>query len=188
MKPSVFMWRAIHILPGLWHRFKSLLLKRTVLSCGKNVSFPHNVKLYGHNVSIGDNVILGADSVFMCTEAQIRIGDNVMFGPHVTVITGDHRTDYLGKYMFDVTVQDKLPENDQPVIFVGDNWVGANSTILKGVTVGEGAVIAAGSVVTKDVPAYTIVGGVPARHIRDRFSAEDLRKHRQILDGSCAPE
>ena len=69
-----------------------------------------------------------------------------------------------------IAVTEKLPENDQDVVFEGDNWIGANVTILKGVTIGEGAVIAAGSVVNKVVPSYSVVGGVPARVIRMRFT------------------
>ena len=84
-----------------------------------------------------------------------------MFGPRVTVITGNHRTDVVGKPMIEVT--EKLPENDQDVVFEGDNWIGANVTILKGVTIGEGAVIAAGAVVTKNVDGYSIWGGTSTK-------------------------
>lgn len=70
--------------------------------------------------------------------------------------------------MIAVTDKDKLPENDQDVVFEGDNWIGANAIILKGVTVGKGSVISAGAVVTHNVPAYAIVGGVPAKVIRMR--------------------
>lgn len=60
--------------------------------------------------------------------------------------------------MTDITDEMKLTENDQSVTLCGDNWVGANATILKGVTIGEGAVVAAGSLVIKEVPPYAIVG------------------------------
>ena len=82
-----------------------------------------------------------------------------MFGPNVTMITGDHRVDIVGRLMTSVTDSEKLPENDLPIILNGDNWIGANSTILKVVTVGEGAVVAAGALVNKNVPPYAIVGG-----------------------------
>lgn len=130
-----------------WHYFENILPKKTIASCGNNVCLPHDVKLYGRNVYIGNNVIIGSGCLLMCTDASIHIGDNVMFGPSVTVITGNHRIDCIGKYMFDVKVADKLPENDKPVVFVGDNWIGANATILKGVTIGEGAVVAAGAAI-----------------------------------------
>lgn len=72
------------------------------------------------------------------------------------------------------------------MVFEGDNWIGANATILKGVTIGEGAVVAAGAVVTKDVAPYTIVGGVPAKYIGDRFTPEELARHRQVLGKQIA--
>lgn len=82
-----------------------------------------------------------------------------MVGPNCTIITGDHRIDIVGKYMSKVTVAEKKSENDMPVVIEGDNWIGANVLILKGVTVGKGAVVVAGSVVTHNIPSYSIVGG-----------------------------
>lgn len=92
-----------------------------------------------------------------------------MFGPHVTVVTGDHRIDIPDRPMISVRDDEKLPENDQDVVIENDVWGGANATILKGVTIGTGSVISAGAVVTKDVPPYSIVGGVPAKVIKMRF-------------------
>lgn len=157
------------------------MLLKIITACGKNVKISGDIRLYGHNVTIGNNVIIGDGAVLMCTGAPISIGDNVMFGPGASVITGNHRIDYVGKYIIDVKGKDKLPENDQPVIFEGDNWIGANATILKCVTVGEGAVVAAGAVVTKDVLPYTVVGGVPAKYIKDRFTTEELVRHKELL-------
>ena len=117
----------------------------------------------------------------MCKNAPVILGDNIMFGPGVMMITGDHRTDVIGKYMIEVTEAEKLPENDAPIVIEGDNWIGANVTILKGVTIHEGAVVAAGAVVTKDVPAYAIVGGVPAKVLRCRFTEDELKQHLELL-------
>jgi len=83
--------------------------------------------------------------------------------------------------MMSVTDAEKRPEDDRDIVFEGDNWIGANVTIPKGVTIGEGSVIAAGAVVTKDVPSYSIVGGVPAKVIKMRFSEEELAEHKRLL-------
>lgn len=91
-----------------------------------------------------------------------------MFGPHVSIRGGDHRSDIVGRYIDEVKDTDKIPQNDKDVIFEGDNWIGMNSTILKGVTIGRGSIVAAGSVVVKSTPPYSIVGGVPAR-VKDAF-------------------
>lgn len=112
-------------------------------------------------------------------------GKKVLFGPHPTIITGDHRIDVLGKYIADVTVEEKFVngENqyDQPVTIEDDVWCGANVTILKGVTIGRGSVVAAGAVVTKSFPPYSIIGGVPAKLLKMRFTEEEIKKHEEAL-------
>ncbi len=137
---------------------------------GKKVHFGRHVRFYGiRNVYIGNDVSIGERNTLMCTRAKIYIGDHVMTGPGVTMITGGHRIDIEGRPMTSITNDEKLPENDQDIVIKGDNWIGANAIILKGVTIGEGSVVAAGAVVTKDVPPFSIVGGVPARVIKMRF-------------------
>lgn len=156
--------------------------KRKFGSTGKDFHFENGVSGNLNFVYVGDDVSLGKNNLFMCcSKAPITIGDHVMFGPNVTMISGDHRIDIPGKYMSEIKGTDKLPENDLPIVIKGDNWIGANSTILKGVTIGVGAVIAAGAVVTKDVPPYTIVGGVPAKVISNRFTDEQLKEHKQLI-------
>lgn len=170
-----------------WHKYITVAaLKKKMKSCGTDVTIDLYPQITPNKLSIGDHVYLGPNTRIICTGAQVRIGSYVMFGPGVTVVTGNHRTDLVGKYMYDVKGPDKLPENDQPVIFEGDNWIGANATILKGVTAGEGAVVAAGAVVTKNVAPYTLVGGVPAKYIGDRFKPEELAQHRQLLGNQAA--
>ena len=159
-----------------WNKFIVAPMKRSCFNhCGKNVYIGDNVTISGwENVSVGNDVALGSNLTCLTTRAKVIIGDHVMFGPNVTIITGDHVIDIPGKYMTQFTDKDKRPEDDQDVVFEGDNWIGANVTILKGVTVGQGAVIAAGAVVTKDVSAYSIVGGVPANFIKYRFEEKQL--------------
>lgn len=155
--------------------------RHALKSCGSNVTFGKSVEITWKNCSVGDDVSIGGGALFICALAPISIGSHTMFGPNVTMITGDHRIDIVGRWMKSVTNTEKLPENDQPIILEGDNWIGANVTILKGVTIGQGAVIAAGAVVVKDVPPYSIVGGAPARVISHRFTNEQIYEHEKIL-------
>lgn len=130
-------------------------------------------------MSIGDDSSIPKGSTFYCTEAPLTIGKKVIFGPHPTIITGDHRTDVVGKFIMDSN--EKLPENDAPVVIEDDVWCGANVTILKGVTIGRGSIVAAGTVVTKSFPPYSIIGGVPAKIIKRRFSIENILEHEKTL-------
>ena len=152
--------------------------KDMMKNCGKNVTIGRRVRAMGwENISALDDVSIGQDCLFMCTRAQIILGNHIMFGQNVTVITGGHRIDVIDKYMREVRSEEKREEGGKSIIFDGDNWIGANSIILRGVHIGKGAVIAAGAVVTKNVEPYTIVGGVPARKIKDRFSVKELARH-----------
>ena len=158
------------------------LHKSRMKKVGKRVKIGRGSKFYGaENITLNSDVSIGENALFLCTRANVVLGDHVMFGPRVTVITGGHRFDLVGRYMDTVGNDEKLPENDRDVVFCGDNWIGANSTILRGVKVGKGAIVAAGAVVTKDVPPYSIVGGVPARVLKMRFSPERIEEHERII-------
>lgn len=106
-----------------------------------------------------------------------------MFGPHVFLIAGGHRMDIIGRYMNDIRSNEKRRDDDRDIIIEDDVWIGANAMILRGVRVGKGSVIAAGSVVTKDVEPYCIYGGVPAKKIRQRFTNEQIEEHERTLYG-----
>lgn len=149
--------------------------------CGKNVYIrPTSSDFKGlWNLTIGNNTSIPKGSTFYCTKASLTIGRKVIFGPNPTIITGDHRIDVIGKFIMDSN--DKLPQNDAPVIIEDDVWTGANITILKGVTIRRGSIIAAGAVVTQSFPAYSIIGGVPAKIIKYRFTIEEVLKHEKIL-------
>lgn len=150
--------------------------------CGTKVRIGRNSEFINKNISIGNNVYIGSRASFIASVAHIHIGSNVMFGPGVTIRGGDHRIDIVGKYMIDVKESEKLKENDQDVFIKDDVWIGCNATILKGVTIGQGSVVAAGSVVIKDVEPYSIYGGVPAKKLKDRFTKEEIKIHKEMLD------
>lgn len=162
-------------------RIKNSIRCKKLKSCGTGVNICKPFSIYWKGVNCKNHIYIGPGALFMATRADINIGSHVMFGPNVTVITGNHRVDIIGKWIDDIKNSDKLSENDQTVNFVGDNWIGANAIILKGVTVNRGSIIAAGAVVTKDVPAYAIVGGNPAKVLKMRFSQEEIVEHEKIL-------
>lgn len=141
--------------------------------CGKKVRLGHKCRFTGiKNLFLGSNINIGENAQFISTKAKIIINDYVIFGPSVTVVTGNHRTDIKDKPIMLVTDQEKKTTDDQDVVFEGDNWIGAGAIILKGVTIGKGSIVGAGSVVTHSVPQNVIVAGNPARIIKNRFNEE----------------
>lgn len=169
-------------IPYIYDKMLSVLYKAAMKHCGRGVYIrPSSSDFKGlWNMSVGDGTSIPKGSVFYCTEAELRIGKKVIFGPHPTIITGDHRIDVVGKYIADS--HDKLPENDMAVVIEDDVWTGANVTILKGVTIGRGSVVAAGAVVTKSCPSYSVIGGVPARMLKMRFAPEEIERHEKLLN------
>lgn len=166
--------------------FVEPMIRRSLRQCGEQVRIPRGCRFSGvENISVGNHVFFGVNTQVLTTQAQLILGNHIMFGPGVTVITGNHRTDVIGKYMCDLTDKDKRPENDADIIIEDDVWVGANATILKGVTIGRGSVVAAGAVVTKSFPPYSIIGGVPATLLKSRFTPEEIEIHEKQLMGGC---
>lgn len=159
----------------------SVLYKKVMKKCGTNVKIKPCTSVYFglENLSIGNNVSIPRYSHIFCTEALLNIGNNIVFGPSPTIVTGNHRIDVIGKYIVDS--HEKLPENDKEVNIEDDVWVGANVTILMGVTISRGSVIAAGSVVNKSCPPYSIIGGIPAKIIKYRFSIDEIIEHEKEL-------
>lgn len=111
---------------------------------------------YGRHTKIGKNVFINFDCVFLDL-GGIIIEDNVQIAPKVSLLTESHPLNPKER-------QSLIPKS----IHIKKNaWIGANATILQGVTIGENAVVASGSVVTKDVPDNVVVGGIPAKIIKD---------------------
>lgn len=166
------------VISKLYDRLIMYLLITLFQKHGTNVRFfPTKSDFHYKNISIGNDVFIGAGASFIATKSYIKIGNKVMFGPNVTIRGGNHSSHIIGKYMFDYKNSDKLIEDDQPVIIEDDVWIGTGAIILKGVTVGTGSIIAAGAVVVRDVPKYSIVGGVPAAVIRTRWNDDELKEH-----------
>lgn len=177
---ALFILKIEWLIRGGINRFFVVVYKKLMISCGKNVRFsPLTSDFTYRNISIGNDVYIGPRALFVATESKIYIGNKVLFGPNVTIIGGDHNTSNIGQFIFDV--KHKEIGDDQDVRIEDDVWIGANVTILKGVTIGRGAIVAAGSLVLKNVMPYSIVGGLPAKKLKDRFSFEEIVIHEQKL-------
>lgn len=148
---------------------------------GHHVFLSHSADIIPSHIHCGHHVHIGPHASFMASIAHIYIGNYVVFGPNVTIRGGDHRIDLIGKHIYEIGEEEKLQENDKDVVIDDGVWCGCNVTILKGCHIGKGAVIAAGAVVTKDVPPYAIVGGNPAKVIKYRFTDEQISEHERIL-------
>lgn len=159
-----FAQRMIFSLPryALTNCIKALFLKVNGATIGERVIFYPGVWIApGSNLHLGDDVDLALD-VLITTSGGVRIGARTLVGYRSQILSANHTIPPNRGRIFG-SGHDKAP------VDIGqDVWIGANCLILPGVTVGEGAVIAGGSVVVRDVGAYEIVGGVPARLIRAR--------------------
>ena len=123
-----------------WHK------NRVMLSSGVKVICPERV-------AMGQDILV-ANRCWLQAAGGLTFGNRVMLGPDVKLLTSNHELDTL------LTV-------NAPIVLEDEVWIGAGSIVLPGVRVGRGAVVAAGAVVTKDVAPYTVVGGIPARKIKD---------------------
>lgn len=143
---------------------------------GRNVviSAPHSLR-FGVSVSVGPGTIIQVNG---------SIGDFTMIGQGVQIVgRHDHATTEVGTpYLFSTYVADREPTSKDSVRLGRDVWVGGGSVIVSGVTIGEGALIGAGSVVTHDIPPYTIAVGNPAEQARRRFlTVDEDRAHHDAL-------
>ncbi|MDF2437469.1 MAG: acetyltransferase [Bacteroidota bacterium] len=134
--------------------------KRLSIIIGKELDrstiiFPPFYTNFAQFISIGKNVFINHACSFL-DMGGITIEDNVLLGPKVNLVTENHPTDPA----------DRKALVCKPIVIKQNAWIGAAATILPGVTIGENAIVAAGAVVSKDVPANTIVGGIPAKIIK----------------------
>ena len=156
----------LSLIPGvLGYKLRTIHYKTLIKKCGKNfkigifsrIQQPQALSI-GHNVSFNDFAWIAANS----NGGEIKIGDNTIIGPRVILHSGNHVfTDRIIPIW-------KQGYKFKPIIIEEDVWLGSNVTVLQGVTIHRGAVVAAGSIITKDVDEYTIVGGVPAKTISKR--------------------
>lgn len=117
--------------------------------------FPPFYTDYGQNITVGKNVFINTGCRFQ-DQGGIVLGDGALIGHNVVLATLNHDEDPAKRHIL----------HPAPIILGKNVWIGANAAVVPGVTIGDGAIIAAGAVVTRDVPPNAVVGGVPARIIK----------------------
>lgn len=148
-----------------FHYIRRFVYRALGAEIGKNVVFHFRTEIRGiHRLKIGAGTIIG-DNALLAAQRGLTIGKNVNLSSNVSIYSGahDHRNPYFRS----------TPATTRPIT-IGDRvWIGSNAIILTGVNIGEGAVVCAGCVVTKDVEPYAVVAGIPARKVNER--PRDLR-------------
>lgn len=155
-----------HLLRPSQEAERRSLLRRLFGRVGENATVvpPFHCD-YGYNIEVGENFFLNAGCVIL-DGAKVSFGDNVFVAPHCGFYTAGHP--------LDVARRNQGLEYARPIT-VGDNvWIGAEVCVLPGVSIGEGSVIGAGSVVTKDIPAHVLAFGNPCRVIRELEEGAEL--------------
>ncbi len=151
---------AIKMFPPI-RRFRSFIGGKCLDKVGRNVNIENGANFgTGVGIVLGDNSGLGIKSK---VRGPLEIGRDVMMGPDVIIFTSNHETTRT-----DIPMRGQGGTQPRKVTIEDDVWIGARVIILPGVTIGRGSIIAAGAVVTKDVPSFSIVGGVPAKVIKSR--------------------
>ena len=147
-----------HFRPG--GKLRTFWAKNICKFCGENVNIERKAR-FTPDLSIGNNSGIGIDCELW---GEVTVGRDVMMGPEVIVYTQNHKSERT-----DIPMRLQGHEDASPVTIGNDVWIGRRAMILPGVHIGDGAVIGAGAVVTKDVPPYSVAGGVPAKVIRKRI-------------------
>ena len=164
-------------------RCQLLLIKKHNIKLGKTRTFGRGTVFYAPNrMTIGENVYIGK---YCSLETDIEISNNVLLGNSVGLIGKyDHDFSCIGKSIKDSPwIGDpdyQFKGKNQKIIIEDDVWIGYGAIIISGVRVGRGAIIAAGSVVLKDVEPYSIVAGNPAKEISRRFDSEQIKEHEML--------
>ena len=146
--------------PTRFYKTKSFLYQFSGVRIGKTARIVSSVDIWGNgSVSIGENTFIGHNVLIITGKAPISIGNNVDIGPMSILVNGTHHIDMNGMRTAGQGVSYSIKIEDGV-------WIGASSTILGGTTIGEKSIIAAGSVVNKDIPPFCMAAGVPCKTIK----------------------
>lgn len=159
-----------------WRNFYLFRLRYPWVCRGRNVHCQLSTRFWSprRHIVLGNDVGIGHDCLF---QSDTEIGNKVMIASSVAFLNSDdHRFDVVGKAMWDSGRGDK-----RKIVIEDDVWIGHGAILLSPLRIGRGSIVAAGSVVVRDVPRYAIVGGVPAKLLKMRFTPAQIRRHEEIL-------
>jgi len=175
MRVLQYLWfHFVMVVTGWLPDFRPVLRLRGFLSrpsfkrCGRNLQIAQRVTInFPNQLEVGNDVFL-AMGCWLHAWGGITLEDDVQLGPYAVLVTGDH-TERNGSYRFG-------PSQLAPIRLCRGSWVAAHATVTKGVVIGSGAILAANSVATHDIPPFAIAGGVPARIIASGARVETVCK------------
>ncbi|MDM4769741.1 acyltransferase [Solimonas sp. SE-A11] len=166
LREEIWMWfeASLAWVPGRTGRFLRGFVYGRLLDSDGPLDMEEGVYIRAPGLlRCGRRVSLGRDVQLNC-RGGLTIGSNVMIGPGTRLLTNGHRMERTDIPMREQGLYDK------PISIGDDVWIGANVMVLPGVTIGRGSVVAAGAVVTKDVPEYSLAVGVPAKPVKSRLT------------------
>jgi len=174
MRVLQYLWFHFIMLATAWLpdlrpvlQLRGFMLRPAFKSCGRNLQVARCVTINFTNcLEIGGDVFLGM-GCWINAAGGVVLEDEVQLGPYAVLVTGNH-TELGGSYRFG-------PSRQAPIRLCHGSWVAAHATVTKGVVIGRGAILAANSVATRDIPAFAMAGGVPARIILKKSRIEVVR-------------
>lgn len=173
----------VDLIGGARRRLLRSLYRRRFGAFGAGSSYdPTTSSIDGYqNFYLGRNVYIGGHAILSAVGVSVVIGDDTIIGPGLCIMAGDH------EFSLPAVSFHEISEGRNAGISIGRNvWIGARVIVLKSVTIGDAAVIGAGSVVTRDVQAFALVAGTPARFLRWRFEGAERDRHQAFIDRELA--
>ncbi len=172
--------KIINIFSHINNRLYGFVLKSSFGHCGKNVvlhkpnvcSNPSNMYLYD-NTSIMKNWTLLSDT------GKFIMKDHCIASTNLVVITGNHNR--VVEHTLQDSIANRLADEEKDVVLEEEVWLGTNVTLLPGITIGRGTTVAAGSVVNRDLPPYTLCAGIPAKVKKVYWTEEQIIKHEECV-------
>ncbi len=161
---SIRVW-AVNVLTGLLpptrlYKSKAWLWRLAGYDVDRKARVVSSARIWGDGkVSIGKDSFIGHDSLILASVVQVKIGSCCDISSRVSIVTGSHEIDMIGRHSAG------KGRND-PITIEDGVWIGIGATILGGITIGEKSIIAAGSVVTSDIPSFVVAVGVPCKVIK----------------------